>query len=795
MVRATSLEGDLLREHLEVFTAAASMIGHPQPPEEMRDASPHGLVMRAYRAESWCVLIRLDPLPATEIDRLVDPLTVELSTAQWDKDKGAEKALLYELLDLWMKRIQAAKSEGLWKSTMQILAGDQALANEIAAAYVSVLGVSPLFPLRIGEAVEGVADWMEKGGFGPHKTWPRREGLLTSEVSYLCELPHEEYEGHLLLPECRFGVAPTPTAEEEKRKEYRFVLGEVLDRHASTGRSLEIDVDQLARHALITGLTGSGKTTTCRRLIESMRRSAGPVPFLVIEPAKDEYSSWFRTLRKGTYNVFSIDDEDPRVQPLWINPFVPSVGFSIQSHIDFLCQLFQAAFNFWGPQVHIVVKSIYRAYKNAGWNLDTGRFQWVRPPRKLAPPQPSSAKIATVGTPSETAGPATPDPEPPLAIEGVIHYPRFGDFIAAVQEVTREDYKGEFAQNLEGAILGRLQRLQGSGAKEQIYSPDVSIPEEELFEKPCLVKLAKVSDDEKAFLIGLIFTRLYEYHEVNSQGQTGLKHICLIEEAHRLFRRTSGGISGEEGSPRALSIELFSNLLAEIRAYGEGILLAEQIPQKLVSDAIKNTNLKIAHRLVHREDRELLGHAMNLSPEQVQELTLLEEGQAIVHFQGLTSAVHLKIDKEPLPWPSNVRPPEKKEPRVEAWCRILQFHCRRSSRPRANPGPRAAAADFWAWLRRADPIGPEEFRAKVAVVCDSSADQLLHLQELWWAIAESSTPATPAQRQLADDTCSAVIHTIFALSSQRFKSPTPLPSAETLRDLRLLIAEQESRAS
>lgn len=39
-------------------------------------------------------------------------------------------------------------------------------------------------------------------------------------------------------------------------------------------------------------------------------------------------------------------------------------------------------------------------------------------------------------------------------------------------------------------------------------------------------------------------------------------------------------------------------------------MIAEQIPTKLAPDTLKNTNLKIVHRTVAREDREAVGKAM-----------------------------------------------------------------------------------------------------------------------------------------------------------------------------------------
>ena len=51
-------------------------------------------------------------------------------------------------------------------------------------------------------------------------------------------------------------------------------------------------------------------------------------------------------------------------------------------------------------------------------------------------------------------------------------------------------------------------------------------------------------------------------------------------------------------------MEMFAGLLAEIRAYGEGLIIAEQIPAKLIPDVIKNTAVKIVHRLPAADDRD-----------------------------------------------------------------------------------------------------------------------------------------------------------------------------------------------
>jgi DNA helicase HerA-like ATPase len=100
----------------------------------------------------------------------------------------------------------------------------------------------------------------------------------------------------------------------------------------------------------------------------------------------------------------------------------------------------------------------------------------------------------------------------------------------------------------------------------------------------------------------------------------------VIEEAHRLLENPGGGGRGGEvvgADARTKAVALFVDMLAEIRAFGQGIMIVEQIPTKLADAAIKNTNLKIMLRLTSRDDRDYLGEAMNFNEEQKQFVSTL----------------------------------------------------------------------------------------------------------------------------------------------------------------------------
>ena len=139
--------------------------------------------------------------------------------------------------------------------------------------------------------------------------------------------------------------------------------------------------------------------------------------------------------------------------------------------------------------------------------------------------------------------------------------------------------------------------------------------------------------------MGTLIIRLVEHLRLRARtGQReGLRHVIVIEEAHRLLR------AGRQGRASAHAVELFASMLAEIRAYGEGLVIAEQIPAKLVPDVVKNTALKVVHRLPARDDRDLVGAAMNLDEDQSRQVVSLPPGVAAVFADGMDRPVRVRV--------------------------------------------------------------------------------------------------------------------------------------------------------
>ncbi len=225
-------------------------------------------------------------------------------------------------------------------------------------------------------------------------------------------------------------------------------------------------------------------------------------------------------------------------------------------------------------------------------------------------------------------------------------FPTLTDLYHKVKQVVdRLGYDDRIRMDVTAGLQARVDSLR-VGQKGQTFECRRGVPFSAILEKPTVLEIAHLgSDEEKAFLIGLLLMRLYEACELAGESEH-IKHVTLVEEAHRLLTRTSTETSAAEvANSKGKSVEAFCNILAEIRAYGEGLVIAEQIPTKLADDVLKNTNLKIMHRMVAADDREQMGAAMNLVGNQTMVVPSLARGEAVVYAEGVEMPVLVQVPR------------------------------------------------------------------------------------------------------------------------------------------------------
>jgi hypothetical protein len=204
-------------------------------------------------------------------------------------------------------------------------------------------------------------------------------------------------------------------------------------------------------------------------------------------------------------------------------------------------------------------------------------------------------------------------------------------------------YDNQLKGNIQAALRTRLFSLM-RGAKGLMLNVRQSVSMEYLLSVPTVIEFAEIGDDdEKAFLLGCILLKLAQHRKVEGLAEAGLRHITLIEEAHRLLRNVSETAGTSVANPRRQAVEAFSNMLAELRAFGEGLVVVDQMPSKLVPDVIRNSGVKVVHRLVAEEERTIVGGAMCLNEAQIRFLSSLPAGQAVVYSDGSANACRVCI--------------------------------------------------------------------------------------------------------------------------------------------------------
>lgn len=376
----------------------------------------------------------------------------------------------------------------------------------------------------------------------------------------------------------------------------------------------------LNKHTFVCGITGSGKTNTVKKILEMVDK-----PFLVIEPAKKEY----RNIKKKV-NVYTLGR--PEINCMKINPFYIFPGVSPQQHIDLLKDLFSASFAFYGPMPYILEKCLYNIYTKKGWNLTLGFHpQLVNINNKQELFDEEKVKERYCINSHKYLFPTMQD------LKDEVDY-----YIE--NEMT---YEGEVKGNIRSAIKARIDSLC-VGSKGFMFNTYDIVNFDSLLEQNSVLELDGLADDaDKAFTLGLLIIYINEYRQIKKETErtTGLKHLLVIEEAHRLLKNVSTESNEDLGNPKGKAVEHFTNMLAEMRSYGQGVIVVEQIPCKLAPDVIKNSSNKIIHRIIAKDDQETIANTIGIYPKDAIYLGNSKVGYALCHKEGMVQPVIVKINE------------------------------------------------------------------------------------------------------------------------------------------------------
>lgn len=469
------------------------------------------------------------------------------------------------------------------------------------------------FEKEFGEGViihtfPGIKECFEKFGF------PNEESIFSpiqgytslitnvvtsQELARLIQLPSQSYDGFEVKALNDFEVSTLPYEKGDKI----WSIGKQFVRNVLTEKEVIYNYSNLRRHCLISGITGSGKTNTVISLLKH-----SPVPFLIIEPTKQEY----RHLLSVDQSVKVYTPGNERISPIRINPFYFPEGISVMSHIDSLKAVFMSAFSMYASMPNILEQCLYSIYQKVGWDLNQSVNVFANENIELS------------------------------------HFPTLELLYAEIDSyLDQSGYAEEQKSNIRAALLTRIKSLM-TGSKGKLLNTQETIDFSDLLNSKVVIELEEIADeDDKALIMGLFFIRLSEQFKVDADEvlDAELKHFTIIEEAHRLFKNHEESTNPEIANTKGKAVEFFCNILSEIRSKGEGIIIIDQVPTKLAPDALKNTDTKIIHRLVSQDDAEYVAQALAIAnDEDLLFLSQLKCGEALFFTSGMYKAGHVLVN-------------------------------------------------------------------------------------------------------------------------------------------------------
>ncbi|MGH3170650.1 MAG: ATP-binding protein, partial [Trebonia sp.] len=512
-----------------------------EEPARAKSQSPESRLLRSWTGPfGWIVIAT--PLPAAALRTLADDAAKRLHLAEAAADRFPERAVVARRLNARHAELQLGSSAGFW--SIRVMAGgvDRATAARVTGLFCASADLDGL-PYRLVPAPTESAGLGSGTGAGTmDDTVPMSPFRGSTEVlAALARPPESEIPGLRLALRPEFDVTPEAAAGPG------VTIGEVLDRNLMPAGPFTVTLDSLNRHVFVCGATGAGKSQTVQTLLEAA--TARGINWLVIEPAKAEYR--LMANRVPGSDVVRIRPGEADAIAAGLNPLEPASAaggrFPLQTHADLVRALFTASFRSEEPFPQVLSAALTRVYEEAGWDLALGE------PRA-----------------------------------GAARYPTLRDVERAAERVVTEiGYSQRVTDDVLGFIRVRIASLR-AGTTGRFLQGGHPIDFTRLLRQNVVLEIEDVGDDrDKAFLMGTVLIRLAEHLRLTRAGTSDpprLDHLTVVEEAHRLLRRVE---PGEQAGAGAHAVELFAGLLAEIRAYGEGLVIAEQIPARLIPDAIK----------------------------------------------------------------------------------------------------------------------------------------------------------------------------------------------------------------
>lgn len=571
---------------------------------------------------------RIDLYPTDRVDTLRYSLPLPYLKAQQSAQQGRRDYVLESVERSYEDSLRTLEASPLFFVNIFAFAQTEELARALLDAASSEAVKKGNVHIAQFEAPEN-EPW-HVGSFLTGDHWSRRRvssdgsTVLASRTSIISgrRVPHPGYVHVNALAEryphsdmqCLFTLAEVaplfrlPTLDDGEAVQLRKETAPrpVSPEHAIYlgcdiyGHDAYFETRLLSRHAFISGVPGSGKTNTMHHFVTTLINAG--VSVLIFEPAKHEYRALLNVNLKYPVRLLCPGGAD--AFPLRINPFQIPYGITVGHHIGRLVEVFEGSFPLEGALPFLLDRAIEAVYAAHDW-----------------------------------------DPKDVSEHDSTKTWPTISELYDQMEiELSKEDYGGEVRGNLASAIRMRIGGLTRRELGELFDVAESVYPPSDWLKMNAVIELEALGKSEANFFTLLLMVLIRESLMVDPHYRgPAVRHVIFIEEAHNLVGPEAEYITGENADPKMAATAFLSDMLREVRAYGEGIVLADQLPTAIAPEVLKNTGLKVALRMTSEDDRELLGSMMSASAVQLERLAVADPGNALVLYEGLQRPFELRM--------------------------------------------------------------------------------------------------------------------------------------------------------
>jgi len=324
----------------------------------------------------------------------------------------------------------------------------------------------------------------------------------------------------------------------------------------------------LAQHLCVIGMTGSGKSTTCKLILSQMIKSGKKVMVL------DWHNEYAGFLKEMGGVIVDVGKDNSFV----LNPLDAISTSDIYEHIALITDIFSEVYRFTSPQSF--------TFRTALMNLYGDK-------------------------------------------KGFTRFPTLSNLVDCIEQAPiRSTYDTE----TKAALLRRLVPLT-QGQAGLALNGENTFSMDSILSNNVGVELGNFRDFEtRAIFSTILLKMIYDYRLLSGLSSAG--HVTVIEESRAIVP------SRRVEDPPSIG----EKMISELRKFGECMIFVAQFPTQISSEIIKNSGLRVVHRVSWLEDMRILRETLGLNDEQAKFLSSLKTGEAIVSVGRIRSPFLLMVD-------------------------------------------------------------------------------------------------------------------------------------------------------